>query len=256
MVHHVFDLKGNKRGKVVLPEVFGLEVRSDLIKRAVTAARSHSFQPKGVDLMAGKRTSAKFLGVGQGLSRIPRVKAGPLSGTGAFAPGTVGGRRAHPPKVEKVVHKKINKKERRKAVMHALAATASRELVAKRGHDITDVQQIPLIVENSLESLSKAKEAKEVFSSLGLLNDLERASSVHIRAGRGKMRGRRYKKRKSFLIVIGEDKGIKKAASNFPGVDVATVKELGAELLAPGALPGRLAIYTENAIAEIGKKYE
>lgn len=253
--YHSFDLKGNKGKKIALPGVFGSEIRRDLIKRAAIASLSHRFQPKGVNPMAGKRTSAKTFGVNHGLSRIPRVRAGPLSGTGAFAPGTVGGRRAHPPKIEKVIYKKINKKERIKAIMSALAATASREVVSRRGHVIDEIPQIPLVMENSFESISKTKEAEELFSSLGLMKDIERAGDIHIRAGRGKMRGRRYKKRKSFLIVVGEDKGIKKAASNFPGVDIATVKELGAELLAPGALPGRLTVYTESAIAQIDEKY-
>jgi len=254
-VFHSFDLNGKKGKKIELPEVFGLEFRGDLIKRAAVASLSHSFQPKGVNLMAGKRTSAKTFGVNRGLSRIPRVRAGPLSGTGAFAPGTVGGRRAHPPKVEKDIYKKINKKERIKAIMHAVAATADKEIVARRGHAIDSVPQIPLVLEDSLESVSRAKKAEEVFSALGLINDIERASDIHVRAGRGKMRGRRYKKRKSFLIVVGEDRGIKKAASNFSGVDVATVNELGAQILAPGALPGRLTVYTESAIAQISEKF-
>ena len=38
-----------------------------------------------------------------------------MNWVGAFAPGTVGGRKAHAPNAEKIFDKKINKKENRKA---------------------------------------------------------------------------------------------------------------------------------------------
>jgi large subunit ribosomal protein L4e len=39
-----------------------------------------------------------------------------------------------------------------------------------------------------------------------------------------------------------------KASRNIPGIDVTTAKNLNAELLAPGGVPGRLTIYTESAV--------
>ena len=48
----------------------------------------------------------------------------------------MGGRQAHPPRVEKVIRKEVNKKERRLAIASAIAATAVRELVEKRGHAV------------------------------------------------------------------------------------------------------------------------
>jgi large subunit ribosomal protein L4e len=41
------------------------------------------------------------------------------------------------------------------------------------------------------------------------------------------------------------------AARNIPGVDVATVNDLNVELLAPGAHPGRLTIWTRGAIEKL-----
>lgn len=253
--YHVFSLNGKKKKEIKLPDIFEAEVREDIIKRAVLASISHRIQPKGSDKLAGKRTSAEYLGTGRALSRVPRIKGSPLYGRAAFAPGTVKGRKAHPPKPEKVIAKKINKKERIKAIISAIAATARRELVEKRGHKISKVKQIPLIVEDKLEEVNKAKDAAKVFEALGLTEDIERAKNISYRAGKGKMRGRRYKKKKSFLIVIAEDKGIKKAAANFPGVDIASVDELGAELLAPGTHAGRLTVYTESAVKLLADKY-
>ncbi len=74
----------------------------------------------------------------------------------------------------------------------------------------------------------------------------------HIRAGGGKRRGRKYKRPKSLLIVVGQDNGIVRAARNLPGVDVVMVNRLNAELLAPGTHAGRLAIWTESAIQALG----
>ena len=118
-----------------------------------------------------------------------------------------------------------------------------------------NVPQIPLIIEDKFQELSSTKDVLDVFSKLGLLDDLERAKVKKIRAGKGKMRGRRYKRRKSVLIVIGEDKGIKKAARNLPGVDVVRAKDLGAEDLAPGGHAGRLTVYTPSAIKQLEERF-
>ena len=167
----------------------------------------------------------------------------------------VGGRIAFPPTPEKKIAKKINLKEKRKAIISAISATAVKELVEARGHRVENVPQIPLIIEDKFQELSSTKDVLDVFSKLGLLDDLERAKVKKIRAGKGKMRGRRYKRRKSVLIVIGEDKGIKKAARNLPGVDVVGAKDLGAEDLAPGGHAGRLTLYTPSAIEQLGERF-
>src|SRR5215472_11821341 len=131
----VYDLEGKSTGEVSLPSIFGTALRLDLIHKATLAQESHRFQPQGRNLMAGKRTTAEGFGVGRGISRVPRIGGhGPLSGTAAFAPGTVSGRMAFPPVTAKKTVKLINRKERRIALVSAIAATASDQIVRKRGH--------------------------------------------------------------------------------------------------------------------------
>lgn len=247
----VFDLDGKHVGRIRLPDIFRTPFRPDVIKRAVIAIQSHSLQPKGRDPMAGKRTTAESWGVGHGLSRIPRLRD---SSRAAFAPGTVGGRLAHPPVVEKKIHKKIPKKEKRLALFSAIAATAQKEIVEARGHIIDSVPEIPLIVTDSLESVKKAKDLKKALINLGVWPDVERVKgSIKVRSGKGKMRGRRIKMAIGPLIVISKDDGITKAARNFPGVDIVNVRDLNPELLAPGCHPGRLTIWTSSSIEELKK---
>ena len=101
--------------------------------------------------------------------------------------------------------------------------------------------------------LCKTKETRDIFKNLGVWDDIIRSKSKTIRAGRGKMRGRKYKNKIGPLIVIGKDAGIMKAARNHPGVDIVMVDKLSAEHLAPGTHAGRLTIWTEDAIKYLSK---
>lgn len=251
---HVYSLDGKPVEEIELPAIFDEQFRPDIIKRAVLAAQSARFQPSGADWMAGKRTSAETWGKGHGVARVRRVKGirYPAAGRGAFAPFTSGGRRAHPPKVEKILRERINRKERQLAVRSAVASTKDKKLVGSRGHAIRSVAEFPLVVTDDLEGLGKTSRAKEILQKLGLWQDVERvAKSKRVRAGRGKMRGRRYRQAVGPLIVVGEDKGIKLGARNLPGVEVVEVRNLNAEKLAPGGVPGRLTAWTKGAIQKI-----
>ncbi len=245
----VYDLEGNPVKKITLPKVFETPLRPDLIQRAFLASFTARLQPQGRDPMAGKRTTAESWGVGYGVARVPRVKG---TSRAALAPMTRGGRRAHPPRVDKVIVERVNVKEKRLAIASAIAATANKELVKARGHRFNDDLSLPLIIIDDLESINTTIDAKKFLAKLGLWQDVERAKEgTKIRAGKGKMRGRRYKEPKSLLIVLGEDKGAFKAFRNLPGVDVTLAKNLSIKHLAPGGVPGRLTLYTENAIAKL-----
>jgi large subunit ribosomal protein L4e len=250
----IFNLEGKAVGKIYLPALFATPLRPDVIKRAVLAIQSNRLQPQGRDPMAGKRTTAESRGTGSAQARIPRRKGG--TAKGAFAPGTVGGREGHPPLSEKIIVKKISKKEKRLALFSAIAATASKEIVAGRGHSIEDVLQIPLIVTPEIEGLQKTKEVEETLIRLGALSEIFRVrKSRKVRAGKGKSRGRKMKQGVGPLIVVAENDGVIKAAQNIPGVASVSVANLNAELLAPGTHPGRLTIWTSGAIEKLGSLY-
>ncbi len=250
----IYNLEGRAEGNIDLPKIFNTDLRPDVIKKAVVAIQTHKLQPKGRNNMAGKRTTAESYGVGRGLSRVPRVKGERYSkaGSAAFAPGTVGGRIAHPPRAIKIIRKKINEKEKRLALASAIAATAMKDVISKRGHRIDKIPSLPLIVNDELQELTKTSEAKNVLSKLGAWADVERVlNSVKVRSRGARARGRTKKQRVGPLIVVAENKGIIKAVQNISGVDAVEVDNLNTSLLAPGAHPGRLTIWTESAVKKL-----
>ena len=250
----IFDLQGKATGKIALPTVFFTPIRPDVIKRAVLAIQSNRLQPQGRDPMAGKRTTAESRGTGMGIARVPRIKGG--SGRAAFAPSTVGGRQPHPPTAEKKIVKNIPKKEAKLALTSAIAATAQKDVVAKRGHAIEKIIQVPLIIEDTIENLTRAKDVEAVFISLGIDSDITRVrDSRNIRAGKGKLRGRKMKQAVGPLIVVCDGVNLVAAANNIPGVQVTTVLNLNTEMLAPGTHPGRLTVWTNGAIEQLNTLY-
>jgi large subunit ribosomal protein L4e len=153
----------------------------------------------------------------------------------------------------KVWEQKVNRKEHDLAIASGLAASLNKALLKARGHKS---EHSPVVVADDFENVKKAKEIEMLFEKLGLGAELERCREKKVRAGRGKMRGRRYQKKKGVLVIVAEDCAAMKAARNLPGVDAATVAGLNAELLAPGCQAGRLIVLTKNAVAAIAKKYE
>jgi large subunit ribosomal protein L4e len=249
MKANVIDLSGNIVGQVDLPSVFEEDYRPDLIKRAVLASQANRLQPYGPHFYAGMNTSARSWGPGHGVSRVPRVLNGRRA---AGIPMAVGGRRSHVPQPTADRTEKINIKEKRKAIRSAIAATAITELVSARGHTFSC--KLPIVVQDALEDLTRTAEVKSFFEAAGLWSDVVRAKlGKNVRAGKGKFRGRRYKHRKSVLIVTGQDRGLGKASRNLPGVDFVTIEGLNAELLAPGTRGGRLTIWTESSLQRLSK---
>lgn len=242
----VYSADGTQKGTIELPKAFATPVRPDVIHKAVRVAQSNARQPYGSSLTAGMMHSTKSAGKGKGQSRVPRIQG---SGPGALAPPTVGGRRAHPPEARRVWTEKINDKERRLAIRSALAATTQGAMVTARGHRIDAKRALPVVVDNKFEALAKTADILAAFEKLGVLPDIERANEGrHVRAGIGKLRGRRYKTPTSLILVAGDVTKLRKGAGNLLGVDVCTPRDLSAELLAPGGVAGRLAVFTESAL--------
>lgn len=254
----VVDMQNKETKTVELPQQFLEPVRLDLVKRAVLALQANRRQKYGAKPDAGMRYSAYLskrrhnykgtYGIGQ--SRTPRKilnrKGTRFYYVGAFAPQTVGGRRAHPAKAEKDWTQKINIKERRKAIRSALAATMQPEVVSMRGHKIP--AGYPFVLDSSFESVAKTKDVLAALHALGFEQELARASVTTTRAGKGKMRGRKKISKKSFLFVVSKDCPLLKAAANILGSDIVPVHSLNAELLAPGAHVGRVTLFTDSAL--------
>lgn len=251
---YVYNANGEVVEELALPEIFYAPVRADLIRRAFLSAFTAALQPKGRDPLAGKRTTAKYWGVGYGLARVPRLP----NGTARFVVSTRKGHIAFPPRPDRNIWERINKKERIEAIISAIAATARAELVRSRGH-VFSAERLPIIVANEVEdAVAKASSARELLEKLGIWEDVVRSrEGTGIRAGRGKMRGRKYVEPRSALFVLTSyEKPLAKAIRNMPGVDIATPNNLGILHLAPGGVPGRLTVFSKQALEEISRKYK
>ncbi len=161
-----------------------------------------------------------------------------------------------PTKIWRKWHRKVPLQQKRYAVVSALAASALPALVMARGHDIEDVAEVPLVIDNSVESLNKTSKAVSLLKRLGAYDDVERVKYTRkLRAGKGKMRNRRFRQRRGPLIVFDKDEGITKAFRNLPGVDYCTVDALNLLQLAPGGHVGRFIVWTESAVDKLDKIY-
>ena len=267
-----FDISVSDGSKIALPDSFATPLREDLVKLAVASSRANRRQPYGSrphvgkrKPMAGMKHSVEWWGKGRGVSRIMRRTGQKRA---AQNPHTLGGRRAHGPKVEKIWARKLNQKERRLARDTALSATTDMEMVSSRGHQISEeVSALPIILGNYVEVRdgkkaefdfesfnhgSATRKVLAIFNGLGLGDDLQRARDGRkIRAGKATMRGRVHNTPKSILLVVKEKSGLAQAARNLPGVDVVAAKDLNAEDLAPGGALGRLTVFTKSAVEEL-----
>jgi large subunit ribosomal protein L4e len=248
MKAQVKTIEGGVAHDIELPALFREEYRPDLIKKAVLALQSTRRQPHGTYPYAGICSSAVGWGSGRGASHVPRIRNGSRA---AKVPQAKGGREAHPPVVAKVLVKAINVKEKQKAFRSAVAASVREDLVRGRGHIFDG--SVPVVLEDKFESLDRTRDVVSALSAAGVYQDIERAKeSRKVRAGRGKMRGRRYKQRKSLLIVTAAKP--LRSARNLAGVDVVTIDQLNVEHLAPGMQAGRLTIWTESALSRLEGK--
>jgi large subunit ribosomal protein L4e len=215
-------------------------------------------QPYAVSEKAGHQTSAESWGTGRAVARIPRVAGGGThrAGQGAFGNMCRGGRMFAPTKIWRKWHAKTNLNQKRYAVCSALAASALPALVLARGHRIEKIQEVPLVVANdAIDNITKTSNAVALLKKLAAYDDVEKVKdSRKIRAGKGKMRNRRYVQRRGPLIVYGT-KDVSKAFRNIPGVELLNVNRLNLLLLAPGGHVGRFIIWTKDAFERLDALY-
>jgi large subunit ribosomal protein L4e len=258
----ILDINGKEKGSIDLPKAFSEKFREDVVAKVLEAEKIK--QPYAPSPIAGQYAARGKLQhtrkvwkttQGKGISRVPRKimsrRGSQFNWEGAEIPGARGGRKAHPPKIISMINtKKINKKELLLAIKSALSATANEKLVAEKYERLNDkkISGLPFIVESKITSLK----TKDLISSLKKILGEElfevAIKKKTIRSGIGKVRGRKHKSNAGLLFVVGEKEKMKTNA-----IEVVGAKGLNVTDLAKGGA-GRLVVYTEEAIKNLGER--
>ncbi|KAI8891177.1 hypothetical protein K501DRAFT_265050 [Backusella circina FSU 941] len=250
---NVYSINGVEiTNTIPVPSVYRAPIRPDIIRFVHTIMSKNSRQPYAVSDKAGEQTSAESWGTGRAVARIPRVNGSGThrAGQAAFGNMVRGGRMFSPTKVWRKWHFKINVNHRRFATVSALAASGITSLVLSRGHRISHLEEVPLVIENSIEQTKRTKDAVSILKAINAYQDVQKViDSRKLRAGKGKMRGRRFRQRRGPLIVYDKDDGITHAFRNIPGIELVNVRNLNVLQLAPGGHLGRFIIWTEAAFS-------
>jgi large subunit ribosomal protein L4e len=237
-----------KTGTHVLPAVFSTGIRTDIVNFVHTNVNKNRRQGHAVNYNAGMKHSAESWGTGRAVSRIPRVGGSGTSrsGQGAFGNMCRKGRMFAPIRIWRRWHRRTNLRQRRYAVATALAASAILPLVQARGHRVDNVPEFPLVVDNTVEKIERTREAVRFLKFIGAWADVQKVvDNTKIRAGRGKLRNRRYRTRRGPLVVYsGQNVPLIKALRNVPGIEVVHVSRLNLLQLAPGGHVGRFIVWT------------
>ena len=253
----ILDASGNKKGDIET-KIFDGKIREDIVQKIVEAEKI--YQPHAPFYQAGQQTSASGnvrhlrhawkSDRGRGMARIPKKRMSRRGArfhwVGAVIPGTVGGRRAHPPKLIRRVSK-INKKEILQGFKSALAMVANAEMVKKKYARLKDKEiKTPLIIEGKVLEL-KSKEFLESIKKMLGDASLIAKQEKKIRAGKGTMRNRKYKKSAGLLLVVGKDEN-----KRIKGLDILKAGEVTiTDLASNGA---RLVLFTENGVKDMEAK--
>ena len=150
----VYGANGKATGATVnMPAVFKAPIRPDVVTQVHTGLNKNNRQPYAVSAIAGEQTSAESWGTGRAVARIPRVRGGGTSRSGAAAFGNMcrGGRMFNPNKTWRRWYSKVNVTQRRYATCSAIAATALPALAMAKGHQIARVPEFPLVVDDSVQ---------------------------------------------------------------------------------------------------------
>lgn len=257
----LYDKTGKEKKEIELPKNFSQKPREDILLKVFEAQKLETSQSYGIMPGAGAGYSASGIvrhrrhawksAYGKGISRIPR-KIMSRSGSsfnwiGATISSTRGGRNPHGPRAEKNVFKKINKKEFLIALNTSLIGTIDKDLIEKKYN-----KKISSGFVFSEELLSlKTKDFLEVLKKLFGDSYEKILKRKKVRAGKGKLRGRKYKSNAGLLFVIGSDEEMKRK-----GITVVKADELRISDLSPNGVPGRITCYSEKAIKEIGERFK
>ncbi|VBB75669.1 Putative cytosolic 60S ribosomal protein Rpl4 [Podospora comata] len=247
----------------VLPKVFSAPIRPDIVKHVHTGMAKNKRQPYSVSEKAGHQTSAESWGTGRAVARIPRVSGGGTHRAGQAAFGNMcrSGRMFAPTKIWRKWHVKVNQGQKRFATASALAASAVAPLLMARGHQVSTVPEVPLVIDSAAFGVaSKTAAAVGLLQAVGAGPELEKVkASKKLRAGKGKLRGRRHRQRRGPLVVYSpstDGKELVQGFRNIPGVETSPVDALNLLQLAPGGHLGRFVIWTSAAIKELDAVYE
>ncbi|KAF3020955.1 hypothetical protein G7054_g1831 [Neopestalotiopsis clavispora] len=247
-----------------LPAIFSAPIRPDVVVKVHTGIAKNKRQPYSVSEKAGHQTSAESWGTGRAVARIPRVSGGGTHRAGQAAFGNMcrSGRMFAPTKVWRRWHVSIPQGQRRFAVASAVAASAVAPLLLARGHAISGVPEVPLVVDSAAFEGAKAAKtaaAYKILTSVGASEDvLKSKGSKKLRAGKGKLRGRRHRQRRGPLVVYDptvDGKELVKGFRNLPGVETCDVYALNLLQLAPGGHLGRFVVWTSAAFKALDNIY-
>ncbi|CEJ81008.1 Putative 60S ribosomal protein L4-B [[Torrubiella] hemipterigena] len=247
-----------------IPAVFSSPIRPDIVQQVHTGMAKNKRQPYCVSEKAGHQTSAESWGTGRAVARIPRVSGSGTHRAGQAAFGNMcrSGRMFAPTKTWRKWHVKINQGQKRYATCSAVAASAVAPLLLARGHQIMTVPEVPLVVDSELvaaDAVAKTAAAIALLKAVGAGADLEKvAGSKKLRAGKGKLRGRRHRQRRGPLVVYSAEadgKDLVKGFRNIPGVETSPVTALNLLQLAPGGHLGRFVIWTSEAFKALDEIY-
>lgn len=131
-----------------------------------------------------------------------------------------------------------------------------------RGHYVSSVPEVPLVISSKAfegAAITKTSSALKLLRAVGAGPDVEKVyGSRKLRAGKGKLRGRRHRQRRGPLIVYNpkeDGKELVKAFRNIPGVETSSVYALNLLQLAPGGHLGRFIVWSSSAFAALDEIY-
>ena len=261
MKTQIIEKDAKSKKEITLPENFSSRIREDILLKVYEAQKLAYTQSYGAMPGAGAGYSASGIlrhrrhvwktTYGKGISRVPRKimsrNGSSFNWVGATVSSARGGRSPHAPRSEKNLFKKINKKELLLAYNSAFAGTINEDYLAKKYN--TQIKSGFILSDDVLKL--KTKDFLKLLKTLFNENFDKVLKIKTIRAGRGKMRGRKYKSNAGLLLVISSKQDFKQK-----GFDIIKVNELKISDLAPNGVPGRITCYTSEAINEIGERFK